>query len=174
MGKLADVLMQWAQLTKENEEEWAADVNILIPQGRRYSGVQRASCCLQFILSCTIHTFVQCVVTEADQAQGAGIGDWWRPLTGAFAVLASQSELIHDAGRPGPIDCEYLLVQVIPSLPTLSDCCLSVSTRLLSISRQPIYGFAAHVCSWAVDSAVHVLESNETDVPFKVSAVKSI
>jgi importin-9 len=51
----------------------------------------------------------------------------WRPLEGAFAVLGCQSELIldisneeHDAGRPRPIDIEYLLAQVIPSLLTLS------------------------------------------------------
>jgi importin-9 len=51
----------------------------------------------------------------------------WRPLEGAFAVLGIQSELIldisneeHDAGHPRPIDIEYLLAQVIPSLLTLS------------------------------------------------------
>jgi hypothetical protein len=51
----------------------------------------------------------------------------WRPLEGAFAAVGSQAEVIldisndeHDAGRPRPIDIEYLLVSVIPSLITLS------------------------------------------------------
>jgi len=51
----------------------------------------------------------------------------WRPLEGAFAAVGSQAEVIldisndeHDAGRPRPIDIEYLLVTVIPSLITLS------------------------------------------------------
>jgi hypothetical protein len=51
----------------------------------------------------------------------------WRPLEGAFAVLGSQAEVIldisndeHDAGRPRPIDIDYLLAHVIPPLLTLS------------------------------------------------------
>ena len=51
----------------------------------------------------------------------------WRPLESAFAILGSQAESIldisndeHDAGPPRPIDIEYLLTHVIPSLLTLS------------------------------------------------------
>ena len=93
-----------------------------------------------------IHTSVQRIVTEASQAREAGVDDWqvapklpewpinitlvairWRPLEGAFAVLGSQAEVIldisndeHDAGRPRPIDIDYLLAHVIPPLLTLS------------------------------------------------------
>lgn len=65
----------------------------------------------------------------------------WRPLEGAFAAVGSQAELIldisddeHDAGRPRPIDIEYLLVTVIPSLITLSGA-WSVVTRSESIGQ---------------------------------------
>ena len=51
----------------------------------------------------------------------------WRPLESAFAILGSQAEAIldisndeHDAGRPRPLDIEYILTHVIPSLLTLS------------------------------------------------------
>ncbi|KAI0253279.1 ARM repeat-containing protein [Lactifluus subvellereus] len=191
VGKLVDVLMQWAQMTKDNEDEWAADANTFISHEDDDTQVYSVRVAVFDLYSAlltiapvqtvsAIHISVQRVVTEANQAREAGVEDWWRPLEGAFAVLATQSELIldisndeHDAGRPRPIDCEYILAQVIPSLLTLSAYpflqgrCLFLASRYTDLLPTNVRG-------QYLDAAVHVLESNETGVPFKVSAVKSI
>ena len=125
----------------------------------------------------------------------------WRPLEGAFAAVGSQAELIldisndeHDAGRPRPIDIEYLLVTVIPSLITLSGAWSAVATSesigQRSDGRNVAYPFLQGRCLFLAsrfakllladvrgqyfEAAIRVIESNETEIPFKVSAVKSI
>ena len=99
----------------------------------------------------------------------------------------------HDAGLPRPIDIEYLLTHVIPSLLMLSGSFVGheSSRRGQHSNRHNIaYPFLQGRClflaSWFadllppdargqyLDAAVHVIESSETEVPFKVSAVKSI
>ncbi|KAH9973321.1 ARM repeat-containing protein [Lactifluus volemus] len=168
LGKLVDILMQWAQMTKENEEEWAADANLFISHEDDDTQVYSVRVAVFELFSslltlssvpmvAAIHTSVQRVVTEASQTREAGGGSWWRPLEGAFAVLGSQSELIldisndeHDAGRRD---------RLISS--TFSH---SRYTDLLPVNVRGQY----------LDAAIHVLESNETEIPFKVSAVKSI
>jgi hypothetical protein len=51
----------------------------------------------------------------------------WRPLEAALAAIGSQAEAVLDciedevdSGRSKPIDIEYLLAEVIPSVLTLS------------------------------------------------------
>ena len=98
----------------------------------------------------------------------------------------------HDAGRPRPIDIEYLLTHVIPSLLTLSGSFVHESfiRGRHSYRHNIAYPFLQGRCLFLasrfadllppdargqyLDAAVQVIESSETEVPFKVSAVKSI
>ncbi|KAI0281277.1 ARM repeat-containing protein [Russula aff. rugulosa BPL654] len=191
LGKLVNALVQWTQMTKENEEEWAADANMFISQEEDDTQLYSVRVAVFDLLSSLLshspvqtvsamHTSVQRVVTEANQAREAGVDDWWRPLEGAFAVLGSQAEVIldisndeHDADRPRPIDIEYLLAHVIPSLLTLSAYpflqgrCLFLASRFAELLPSDVRG-------QYFEAAIQVIESNETEIPFKVSAVKSI
>ncbi|KAI9510750.1 ARM repeat-containing protein [Russula earlei] len=191
LGKWVDALVQWAQMTKENEEQWAADANMFISQEEDDTQVYSVRIAVFDLLSSlltnapvqtvsALHTSVLRIVTEANKAREGGVEDWWRPLEGAFAVLGSQAEVIldisndeHDAGRPRPIDIEYLLAHVIPSLLTLSAYpflqgrCLFLASRFAEL-------LPADVRGQYFQAAIQVIESNETEIPFKVSAVKSI
>ncbi|KAF8262244.1 armadillo-type protein [Lactarius quietus] len=191
LAQLVDVLVQWAQMTKENEEEWAADANVFVSQEdddtQAYSIRAAVFDLFSSLLTnnpvstaSALHASVQRTITEANQAREAGVEDWWRPLESAFAILGSQAESIldisndeHDAGRPRPIDIEYLLTHVIPSLLTLSAYpflqgrCLFLASRFADLLPTDVRG-------QYLDAAVQVIESSETEVPFKVSAVKSI
>lgn len=191
LAQLVDALVQWGQMTKENEEEWAADANVFISQEDDDTQVYSIRAAVFDLLSSlltnapvqtasTLHSSVQRTVTGVNQSREAGVEDWWRPLESAFAVLGSQAESIldisndeHDAGRPRPIDIEYLLAHVIPSLLTLSAYpflqgrCLFLASRFADLLPPDVRG-------QYLDAAVQVIESNETGVPFKVSAVKSI
>ncbi|KAI9459661.1 ARM repeat-containing protein [Lactarius psammicola] len=192
LAQLVDASVQWSQMTKENEEEWAADANVFVSQEDDDTQVYSIRAAVFDLLSSlltnapvqtasALHaSILRTVTTEANQAREAGVEDWWRPLESAFAILGSQAESIldisndeHDAGRPRPIDIEYLLTHVIPSLLTLSAYpflqgrCLFLASRFADLLPPDVRG-------QYLDAAVQVIESNETEVPFKVSAVKSI
>ncbi|KAH9962332.1 armadillo-type protein [Russula compacta] len=191
LGKLVDALVRWAQMTKENEEEWAADANLFISQEEDDTQAYSVRVAVFDLVSSllasypvqtvsALHTSVQHVVTETNKAREAGLEDWWRPLEGAFAVLGSECEVVldisndeHDAGRPRPIDMEYILARIIPSLLTLSAYpflqgrCLFLASRFAEL-------LPADVRGQYLEAAIQVIESNETEIPFKVSAVKSI
>ncbi|KAH9046970.1 ARM repeat-containing protein [Lactarius deliciosus] len=192
LAQLVDASVQWSQMTKENEEEWAADANVFISQEDDDTQMYSIRAAVFDLLSSlltnapvqtasALHSSIQrTVTTEANQAREAGVEDWWRPLESVFAILGSQAEAIldisndeHDAGRPRPIDIEYILTHVIPSLLTLSAYpflqgrCLFLASRFSDLLPPDVRG-------QYLDAAVQVIESSETEVPFKVSAVKSI
>ncbi|KAI0275362.1 ARM repeat-containing protein [Gloeopeniophorella convolvens] len=191
LGRLVDTLVQWAQMTRENEEEWAADANLFISQEdddtQAYSIRVAVFDLLASLLSnaptqtvSALEASVKRIITETNQAREAGVQEWWRPLEGALATLGSQAEQISDitndevdSGRPKPLDIEYLLAQVIPSLLTLSAYpflqgrCLFFASRFAELLPSDVRG-------QYLDAAVQVIESSETGIPFKVSAVKSI
>lgn len=60
----------------------------------------------------------------------------WRPLEAALASTGSEAEAIvdcvedeQDSGRPKPIDIEYLLINVIPSVLNLSGTSIVLKTH---------------------------------------------
>ncbi|KAI0066668.1 ARM repeat-containing protein [Artomyces pyxidatus] len=191
LAALVDVLVKWAQMTKENEEEWATDANLFVSQEddetQAYSVRVAVFDLLASLLGngpvatvSALQTAVQTVGAESLQARQAGNPEWWRPLEGVLAALGSQNEPIldsiddeQDSGRPRPIDIEHLLSDVIPSLLTLSDYpfmqgrCLVFASRYAKLLPLEISG-------QYLDAAVQVIESPETGIPFKISAVKAI
>jgi hypothetical protein len=75
----------------------------------------------------TLGTTAQRVVGDANAARSTGDEGWWRPLEAALAALGSQAEGVvecvndeAEAGKPKPVDVEYLLANVVPSLLRLS------------------------------------------------------
>ncbi|KAH9958982.1 ARM repeat-containing protein [Russula dissimulans] len=173
------------------EEQWAADANMFISEEEDDSHVYSVRIAVFDLLSSlltnspvktvsALHTSVLRIVTQANKDRESGVEEWWRPLEGAFAVLGSQAEVIqdisndeHEAGRPRPIDIENLLAHVIPSLLTLSAYpflqgrCLFLASRFAELLPVDVRG-------QYFEAAIQVIESNETEIPFKVSAVKSI
>lgn len=67
------------------------------------------------------------IITASQQAKDAGNEGWWRPLEAGLAAVGAQSESILEcvedqeaAGSEKPIDIDYILLNVIPSILTLS------------------------------------------------------
>ncbi|ETW86593.1 hypothetical protein HETIRDRAFT_456575 [Heterobasidion irregulare TC 32-1] len=176
---MMDILLQWAQMTKENEEEWSTDANLFVTQ----EDDETQTYCIRvavFDLCASLLDRSPVLTASVLQAAIPSIVVKWRPLEALLAVIGSQSEPIMDClhdeaeiGRPKPIDIEYLLREVVPSLVTLSECpflqgrCLVFASRFAKLLSVDIAG-------QYLEAAIQVIESRETGIPFKISAVKAI
>ncbi|THH14476.1 hypothetical protein EW146_g5852 [Bondarzewia mesenterica] len=207
LPNLIDISLQWAQMTKENEEDWSEDANLFVTQEdddtQSYcvrvavfdmlaSLLDRSPVPTTTVLQAAAYNIVQ----KSRQARDAGDPEWqvslicvsthpadtlsrWRSLEGLLAVIGSQSESIIDcindeeeAGRPKPIDIQYLLSEVIPSLLTLSERPFLQGRCLVFASRYAKL-LPVEIAGQYLEAAVQVIESRETGIPFKISAVKA-
>ncbi|KAI0319475.1 armadillo-type protein [Amylostereum chailletii] len=191
LNALIDVLFKWSQMTQENDEEWSTDANLFVAQEedetQEYSVRVAVFDLLASLINCNavltvsaLQTAVQSVVSESDKARQAGDANWWRPLEGALATIGSQSEGILDcigdevdSDRPKPIDIEFLLSNVVPPLITLQAYPFLQGRGLVFASRYSKL-LPPGISGQYLDAAVQVIESNETGIPFKISAVKAI
>lgn len=97
----------------------------------------------------------------------------------------------HDSGRGKPIDIEYLLTNVIPSILNVSGrikpaCFASTMLITLSIEHPFLQGrgfvFASQYAKLLpldsagryLDAAIQVVEATEAGIPVKISAVKAV
>ncbi|KAI0045675.1 ARM repeat-containing protein [Auriscalpium vulgare] len=188
---LVNVLVKWAQMTKENEEDWAGDANLFVSQEddetQAYSVRVAVFDLLASLLNnapvltiSALQASVQTIVADSLQARQNGDADWWRALEGILAALGSQNEPILDSledeegsGRPKPINIEQLLGEAIPSLLTLSDYPF-IQGRCLVFASRYAKLLPAETSGQYLEAAVQVIESGETGIPFKISAVKAI
>lgn len=122
----------------------------------------------------------------------------WRPLEAAFSALGSNTEPVLDtledevdAGRPKPIDIEWLLRDIVPASLVLSGnmicyCHFGYVSEFSSSELPFLQGRAFVLASQYsrllpvdhaaqyLDASVQVLEANEAGVPVKISAIKAI
>ncbi|KAA1471630.1 ARM repeat-containing protein [Dentipellis sp. KUC8613] len=191
LGAVVDAAVKWAQMTSENEDDWASDANLFVSQEdddtQAYSVRVAVFDLLSSLLQrapasacAALETTSQSVVNESRSARDAGNADWWRPLEGLLAVLGSQAEAIlecledeKESGRAAPLNIGYLLSEVIPSLLRLSECPFLQGRCLVFASRYSKL-LPTEVAGQYLDAAVQVIEASETGIPFKISAVKAI
>ncbi|TFY66382.1 hypothetical protein EVG20_g4698, partial [Dentipellis fragilis] len=191
LGTVVDAAVKWAQMTSENEDDWASDANLFVSQEDDETQAYSVRVAVFDLLSsllqrapvpacAALETASQSVVNESRSAREAGNADWWRPLEGLLAVLGSQSDAIlecledeKDSGRAAPLNIGYLLSEVIPSLLTLSECPFLQGRCLVFASRYSKL-LPTEVAGQYLDAAVQVIEASETGIPFKISAVKAI
>jgi hypothetical protein len=119
-----------------------------------------------------------------------------------LAAIGSQAEAVldciedeQDSGRPKPIDIEFLLADVIPSVLSLTGIVFLypylVRTLITVIDAQPLefpflqgrgFVFASQytkllplqLAGQYLDAAVQVIEATEAGIPIKISAVKAV
>jgi hypothetical protein len=121
----------------------------------------------------------------------------WRPLEAALAAVGSQAEAVEDcindeeaSGRNKPLDIEFLLSDVIPSVLGLSGipCITSINVQCSWTSAEYPFlqgrGFVfasqyakmlpLQLAGQYLDAAIQVMEANDAGIPIKISAIKAV
>ncbi|KAI0789448.1 ARM repeat-containing protein [Abortiporus biennis] len=192
--RLAEIIgrvVEWVQMTTDDEEEWATDPNAFVAQDSdetlsysvRVAGFDLLAILLERYPAQTasaIGSIINKFVQESSEAREAGNEIWWKPLEAALASLGSLSEGVLEclddeeiAGRPKPIDIEWLLGNVIPELLRLGDFSF-LQGRAFVFSSQYAKLLPLNLADQYLAAAVQVLEAEGVSVPVKLSAVKAI
>ncbi|KAG6896763.1 hypothetical protein C0992_006277, partial [Termitomyces sp. T32_za158] len=191
IGSLVAAVFDFVQMTNEDEETWANNANAFVqqeddttqPYSVRVAGFDLLSSLMDRTQAETTRVFqliVGQVIQSSHHQREAGRLDWWRPLEAALAAVGSQAvsilECLEDEesfGRQKPIDIEYLLSDIIPSILNLSHypflqgrgfVFASQYSKLLPITLAGQY----------LDAALQVIEAAEAGIPVKISAVKAV
>ncbi|KAL0951964.1 hypothetical protein HGRIS_008615 [Hohenbuehelia grisea] len=191
LSVLVSAVLNHVQITNEDEETWESNANAFVAQEddetQAYSIRVAGFDLMSSLIDCTparvaaiCQNLIQQVVESSRQAREAGKPDWWRLLEAVLAMIGSQSEALldcvddeEDAGRPKPIDIEFLLVNVIPSVLQLSQYPF-LQGRAFVFASQFAKLLPLQLAGQYLEAAVQVIEASEPGVPVKVSAVKAI
>ncbi|GBE77314.1 ARM repeat-containing protein [Sparassis crispa] len=191
LNALIGAIFGWAQMTQDDEDEWATDANAFVAQESdetntysvRIAGFDLLASIFSRSAATTASScqaVVQQLAVQSEEARSAGRHDWWRPLEAALAAVGSQSDALLDcledeelAGRPKPIDIQALLTNVVPSLVSISECPF-LQGRAFVFASQFARLLPAHMAGQYVEAAVQVLETESAGIPIKLSAVKAI
>ncbi|KZP10073.1 ARM repeat-containing protein, partial [Athelia psychrophila] len=190
---LVHSLFRYVQMTEEDEETWAVNANAFVAQEedetQAYS-VRVAGFDLLGVLverwstpTCvTLQATIQQIIATSGEARNAGVSDWhvWRSLEAGLAAMGSQAEAIldcveeeEDSERAKPIDIEYLLSDVVPSILTLSEFPF-LQGRGFVFASQYTKLLPAQLAGQYLEAAIQVIESPNAGIPVKISAVKAI
>ena len=81
---------------------------------------------MQLEVTKNFQSALQHTINASQQAREGGNSEWWKPLEAALAAVGSQAQTILDCledqeagGLEKPIDIDYFLLNVIPSILTL-------------------------------------------------------
>ncbi|CAK5264338.1 unnamed protein product, partial [Mycena citricolor] len=184
-------VFNYLQMTCEDEENWASDPNAFVAQeddqtqaySVRVAGFDLLSSLIDATQVRTVNAFqvtIEQIITASQQGREGGRKGWWKPLEAGLAAIGSQSEAVQecvedeqDAERPKPIDIEYLLSNVVPSILTLSEFPFLQGRGFVFASQYSTL-LPAQLAGQYVDAAVQVVEASEASVPVKISAVRAI
>ncbi|KAI0082121.1 ARM repeat-containing protein [Panus rudis PR-1116 ss-1] len=184
-------VLQWVQMTTEDEENWANDGNAFVEQesdesmsyGVRLAGFDLLTVLLERSADTTesaLNAVTQQFIAEAGKAREAGQNNWWRPVEAALAALGSQSktivENIQDAEQAGQlvkIDIRGLLTNVVPNLLVLSQYPF-LQGRGFVFASQYTQLLPSELSGQYLNASLQVLESSDASLPVKISAIKAI
>ncbi|KAJ7040268.1 ARM repeat-containing protein [Mycena alexandri] len=191
LSALIASVFNFLQMTNEDEETWAANPNAFVaqeedetqPYSVRVAGFDLLACLIDQTRSHTATAFqstIQEIINSSQQARDGGRRDWWRPLEAGLAAIGSQAEAIQDcvedeqdAGRAKPIDIEFLLSNVVPSILSLSEFPF-LQGRGFVFASQYAKLLPVQLAGQYIDAAVQVIEAGDAGVPVKISAVRAI
>ncbi|EGO18981.1 hypothetical protein SERLADRAFT_418638 [Serpula lacrymans var. lacrymans S7.9] len=188
-GKARD----WLQLENLGalEDTWANDANAFVAQeedatqtyGVRVAGFDLLSSLVDRSPAQTCHSLqstVHQIVASSQSTRDSGVAQWWKPLEAALAAIGSQAEDIleciedeRESGRTKPIDIEFLLADVVPSILNLSDHPF-LQGRGFVFASQFAQLLPVEMVGQYLEAAIHVIESDAAGIPVKISAVKAV
>ncbi|KAF7337532.1 ARM repeat-containing protein [Mycena sanguinolenta] len=191
LSALIASVFSFLQMTNEDEETWATNPNAFVAQEEdetqqysvRVAGFDLLACLIDQTRSHTAAAFqttIQGTITSSQQARDAGKPDWWKPLEASLAAIGSQAEAVQDciedeqdAGRAKPIDVEFLLSDIVPSVLTLSEFPF-LQGRGFVFASQYAKLLPVQLAGQYIDAAIQVIEASEAGVPVKISAVRAV
>ncbi|KAJ6520160.1 armadillo-type protein [Mycena sanguinolenta] len=191
LSALIASVFSFLQMTSDDEETWATNPNAFVaqeedetqPYSVRVAGFDLLACLIDQTRSHTAAAFqttIQGTITSSQQARDAGKSDWWKPLEASLAAIGSQAEAVQDciedeqdAGRAKPIDVEFLLSDVVPSVLTLSEFPF-LQGRGFVFASQYAKLLPVQLAGQYIDAAIQVIEASEAGVPVKISAVRAV
>ncbi|KIM88892.1 hypothetical protein PILCRDRAFT_244255 [Piloderma croceum F 1598] len=191
LPSLVGAIFNYVQMTDEDEDTWATNANAFVAQEddetQSYS-VRIAGFDLLGTLidrspapTCaTIQSTIQHIVSASNDARNAGAPNWWKALEAGLAAIGSQAEAVldcvedeEDSDRAKPIDIEFLLSNVVPSVLTLSEYPF-LQGRGFVFASQYVKLLPTQLAGQYLDAAVQVIEADNAGIPVKISAVKAV
>ncbi|KAL1749221.1 armadillo-type protein [Schizophyllum fasciatum] len=184
-------VFNYAQMTDDDEETWGNNANAFVAQeddetqeySVRVAGFDTLGVLMErepAKTAAACQTLLQHTVQTSQQARDGGQDHWWRPLEAALAAIGSQSETLLDciedeieSGRNKPIDVEYILRDIVPSVLGLSAHPF-LQGRGFVFASQYAKLLPLQLAGQYLEAAIRVIESNEAGVPVKVSAVRAV
>ncbi|KAH0591342.1 hypothetical protein H2248_001421 [Termitomyces sp. 'cryptogamus'] len=190
IGAFVAAIFNFVQMTNEDEETWAHNANAFLQQeddaasySVRVAGFDFLGSLVDRNLKQTTRVFqlvVRQVIQSSHQQREAGKQDWWRPLEAALAAVGSQAVAVleyiedeEDSGQQKPIDIEYLLSDIIPSILHLLQHPF-LQGRGFVFASQYAKLLPTTLAGQYLDTALQVIEAAEAGIPVKISAVKAV
>ncbi|KAG2358745.1 ARM repeat-containing protein [Suillus spraguei] len=191
LNSLVSAIFNYSQMTADDEETWATNANAFVAHeeddtqayGVRVAGFELLYTILNrspVQICVTFQTAIRQVIATSQRARENGSTAWWKPLEASFAAIGSQSEDVlecidneGDSGRVKPIDVEDLLANVVPSVLNQSDFPF-LQGRGFVFASQFARLLPLQMAGQYLEAAMHVIESNSSGIPVKISAVKAI
>ncbi|RXW18578.1 hypothetical protein EST38_g7277 [Candolleomyces aberdarensis] len=191
LSALIAAVFNLVQMTDEDEDNWANNPNAFIAQeddetqqySVRVAGFDLLSALIdrvQLEVTKNFQSALQHTINASQQAREGGNSEWWKPLEAALAAVGSQAQSILDCledqeagGLEKPIDIDYFLLNVIPSILTLPEHPF-LQGRGFVFASQFSKLLQAQSANQYLEAAVQVIESTEAGAPVKISAVKAV
>nr|XP_019043733.1 hypothetical protein I302_08314 [Kwoniella bestiolae CBS 10118]OCF22663.1 hypothetical protein I302_08314 [Kwoniella bestiolae CBS 10118] len=191
MQGVVDVVLDYTQITRENEEEWMEDPNAFVideddeteQYGIRTSGYDLIGSMMDkwpHPVTSILQSRVQHKVHDSAGARSSGNPDWWKPLESALSLIGGVSDDLRNIleddeadGKTPSFDVQFLFDQVIPGLLSQSETPF-LQGRAFVFASQFASLLSDSLAGQYLGAAVHVLDSRDVSVPVKISAVKTI
>ncbi|KAI0726869.1 ARM repeat-containing protein [Fomitopsis betulina] len=191
VGRLVLALVQWVQITKDDEDEWMSNANAFVAQEAeeamsfsvRMAGIDLLGAIIDGFPPLALNMLQSVILqltAQSDSDKASGNPNWWRPLEALLAAVGGQAESVLEwiedeaaSGRQTQIQIAPLLQNVVPNLLSLSDCPF-LQGRAFVFASQYTKVLPIEMAGQYLQATVHVLEAVDASAPIKISAVKAV
>ncbi|KAG8898465.1 hypothetical protein FRC00_002797 [Tulasnella sp. 408] len=176
IAPLLSLIIAWAQMTAEDEEEWASDPNAFLADDIDEESATLRNVAFDIVVSIeeiapegtatAAQAVLQRIVQESNNAKQGGNLGWWKLMEAGLAAAGSLEE--------DEFDAKPFLVDVIPPLLNLGEDLSFIQGRGFVFASQFSDQLPANLFSQYLQAVIAALESPSVSMPVKVSAVKAM
>ncbi|KIO31746.1 polysaccharide lyase family 8 protein [Tulasnella calospora MUT 4182] len=176
IAPLLSLAIAWAQMTAEDEVEWASDPNAFLADDIDEESATLRNLAFDLVISIeeiategaamALQAVLQRIVQDSNNARLGGNPGWWKLMEAGLAAAGSLEE--------DEFDAKPFLVDVIPPLLNLGGDLPFIQGRGFVFASQFSDQLPANLFSQYLQAVVAALESPSVSMPVKVSAVKAM
>ncbi|KAG8887813.1 hypothetical protein FRB98_008995 [Tulasnella sp. 332] len=174
-------IVAWAQMTNDEEEQWATDVNAFIADDNNEESwtIRDTGCDLMEVLieripgtaGPALPAITLQLAREAMHGRTSSMANWWKPLEAALAICGSAARHVPSEGaEPAARDIGSLLTDEIPALLNVP----FLQGRSFVFASNYSKHLPPELTEQYLCAALDILEHQETPIPVKVSAIVAI